>query len=150
MKIRSPILWSVLLYVLAAVAVVSCSKFQEAFVPKPRSLAATPTEVWVDAWAWVARDPANRFAAAVAATHSMEPVINEHSIVLMVRYTGQPFADGAVLCYEYSEQLPFVLHVATNQTADSVFMSGYNNSRSDGWQKKSSIKGVLVGQLYLP
>ena len=80
----------------------------------------------------------------------MAPYVTEFSIVLMVRYTGQPIRNGAVASYLYSAALPNVLHVVSAQTDDSVYMSGFANKHSDGWHPKSSIHGILVGQLYLP
>jgi hypothetical protein len=43
-----------------------------------------------------------------------------------------------------------VLHVATALNDTHVYMSGYNNSASDGWYPKTSVRRRLVGQLYLP
>lgn len=125
-----------------------CGRSAPSFTPAPRS-PETLDRVQLDAALWAARDPENRFWAPVAATHSMEPVINEHSLVLCLRYRGQPFANGAVLVYDRGDN-PRVLHVVADQTADAVYMSGYNNHDSDGWFPKASISGIVVGQLNTP
>jgi len=124
-----------------------CTK-QSTFIPAPRSL-DFPAEVEQDAKAWAARG-ANRFYAKVAPTGSMEPFINEHSIVLCVKYTGQPLQNGAVVIYKYSPALPRVIHTVSDQNETAFYASGYANHNSDGWQQKSSIEGILVGQLYTP
>lgn len=80
----------------------------------------------------------------------MEPVISSHSLILALKYHGQPFANGAVLDFARDPDHPHVLHVAADQTADSVYMSGYNNHNSDGWYPKTTINHVMEGQLYLP
>ena len=126
-----------------------CSKNPTTFTPSPRAF-ATFALVVNDAEMWVNTDPTNRFYGMVAPTNSMQPFVNEHSLVLLVRYTGQPLINGAVVSYHYSDKFSHVLHVVSAQTDDSVYMSGYNNATSDGWKKKTSIEGVLVGQLYLP
>jgi len=134
-------LWVVLLLL------AGCGKQAPTFTPSPRSL-DFPAEVEQDAKAWAARG-ANRFYAKVAPTGSMAPFITENSIVLCVRYTGQPLQNGAVVIYKYSAALPRVIHVVSDQNETSVYMSGYANSSSDGWKPKASIEGIMVGQLYL-
>lgn len=127
-------------------SVAACSR-QDAFVPKPRSVSTTDS-VYADAVTW-ARADQSRYVASVAATHSMEPFVNEHSLVLMVRYSGQPIQTGAVVEFDRGDALR-VLHVVTDQTETDAYLSGYNNHISDGWYAKSRIHGIMVGQLYLP
>ncbi len=126
-----------------------CSKSSPAtFTPaiaSPIPLAA----VLVSAIQWTQGDPEARFYATTADTHSMEPFFTSHSIPLCVRYTGQQVPNGTVAIFNRGD-LPRVMHVISDQTADSVYMSGYHNHNSDGWFKKSAIEGIVVGQLYAP
>lgn len=130
------------------VALSGCSKQAGSFTPAMRAFGSADT-VYADAVAWSVAQP-GRYWANVAPTHSMEPVINEHSVILCVRYTGQTFANGAVAVINEGPAYPHVLHVVADQSGDSVIMSGYNNGRSDGWFPKKNIEGLVVGQLYLP
>ena len=132
-----------------ALFVASCGKQASTFTPAPRTTDPIMT-VRLDAIAWAAQDPAHRFWAEVAPTGSMEPFINEHSLVLCLKYTGQPLPNGTVAIYRYSAALDHVIHVVSDQNETSVYMSGYANHDSDGWHQKSSIEGFMVGQLYLP
>lgn len=116
------------------------------FTPAPRSTEST-AQVYADASAWAARAP-DRYFLAVAATGSMEPVINEHSVLLMVKYTGQTLPNGSVISYYHSPELPNVTHVIADQNDTHVYISGYANKTSDGWFPKTSILGFVVGQLY--
>jgi hypothetical protein len=127
-------------------ALVGCSKFD----PRPTSAVATSDSVIADANAWVARAPAVREWHPVSDTGSMEPFVTSNSIVLTekVSPTGV-LLDGEVLVFDRGDSHD-VLHVMTHQSATQVFMSGYNNRRSDGWFPRSAVKARMVGQLYLP
>ena len=129
----------------------SCSK-QPAGVATFTPVIASPlsaSRVLSDAAAWVGSDPANRYFVTVANTHSMEPFFTSRSIPLCLRYTGQALPNGTVAIYNRADA-PRVIHVISDQTADSVYMSGANNHDSDGWYPKKSIEGFAVGQLYSP
>jgi hypothetical protein len=125
----------------------ACSK-QATFTPSPRS-SESVTTVTRDAHDWVASDPANRFWSGVKPTGSMKPFVDEHTLALCLRYKGQEIPNGSVVIYNRGD-IKRVIHVVSDQNADSVYMSGYANHDSDGWFPKSSIEGVMVGQLYLP
>ena len=127
----------------------SCSRTRETFdTPKPRAVGVDLSEVHLSAIAWTQRSP-DRFYVTVLPTGSMEPFINENSIVLCVRYTGQPLARGAVVLYDHPK-VSNVLHTLADQNDTHVILSGTANARTDGWHPKSSIKGYVVGQLYIP
>jgi hypothetical protein len=118
------------------------------FDPAPRSVDSMQA-VYADARAWAGRGE-NRYWSAVAPTGSMEPFVNEHSLLLMVKYTGQKLPNGTVASFRRSDDFPNVLHVITDQNETHVYMSGYANKNSDGWFPKTSIHGFMVGQLYTP
>ena len=126
-----------------------CSKAPATFTPAITS-PVPADKVLADAITWAAADPAHRFVSTVADTHSMEPFFTNHSVVLCLRYQGQPIPNGTVAIYRFSDAFPRVMHVISDQTADSVYMSGANNHDSDGWYPKKSIEGFAVGQLYSP
>ena len=126
----------------------SCSRTEtpNAFTPAPRAT-APQASVEADARLWASVNPANRFWATVTPTGSMEPFINEHSIVLCQRYKGEILPKGSVIVFDRGDTHN-VLHVLVDENQDSVYVSGYNNHNSDGWFPKTTIKGFLVGQLY--
>lgn len=130
---------------------VGCSKSpQPTFIPlvsSPVITGRTPVE---DALIWVETDPVHRFAALVADTHSMEPFFTSKSLPLCIRYAGQELPNGTVAIYNHDPAHQHVIHVIADQNADSFYFSGYNNRTSDGWFKKSTCEGFVVGQLYLP
>ena len=130
-----------------AVLAVGCRR-KSTFTPAPYTPDAQSSVV-LDAGQWAAKDPANRYWDIPSATGSMRPFITEKHIVLMRRYSGQPFPNGAVVIFNRGDS-PRVLHVVSDQNADSVYMSGANNHDSDGWFPKTSIEGFVVGQLNLP
>jgi hypothetical protein len=78
----------------------------------------------------------------------MEPFVNEHSVTLMVRYTGQVLPNGSVVQFRRSAEHPNVLHTVVEQNATHFYLSGYANKHSDGWFPKTAVAGVMVGQLY--
>lgn len=117
------------------------------FVPVPVSSLTAP-QVYEDARAWVARDPANREWATVTATGSMKPFIDEFSVVLLERTNAQTkFQIGEPVVFNRGDA-PRVLHVIADQTETHVYLSGFNNRQSDRWFPKSSISSRVVGQLY--
>jgi len=134
--------------ILLVLLLASCSKEPSTFIPAPRSI-ATAEQVRADASKWASQD-ANRYWSAILPTGSMKPFVDEHSIALCVRYTGQSLSNGAVVIYRRDTATPRVIHVVSDQNAESVYMSGYANRQSDGWYPKSSIEGIMVGQFYLP
>jgi hypothetical protein len=133
------------LWILASLLLAGCGP---TFVPQPHALSSEST-VRQDAQAWAIKSP-NRYHTNVAATGSMEPFLNEHSILLVEKYHGQPFKIGAVAIFRHSEAHPRVVHTVSDQNETHVYMSGYANKNSDGWFPKTSIEGFVVGQLYLP
>lgn len=127
-----------------------CSKPSGAATFTPAITSPLPVgNVIADAAAWAQRDPGVRYYATVADTHSMEPFFTSKSVPLCLRYTGQPIPNGTVAIFNRGDA-PRVIHVVSDQTADSVYMSGYNNHDSDGWFPKTRIEGFVVGQLYAP
>lgn len=137
----------VLLVVSWVLFVTGCAKDPATFIPTPRGT-SDGVSVSADAIAWVQR-ASGRGWAIVAPTGSMEPVINQNSVLLWVTYSGQPLRNGAVVVFDRSDA-PNCVHVVCDQTPTHVYMSGYANRRSDGWFPKTTIKGIVVGQLYLP
>ncbi len=132
---------------LALLFLCACPKEKATFMPLPRSLAAS-TSVIADANAWAAHDP-ERYWLSILPTGSMKPFVDEHSLVLCVRFHGQVIPNGSVAIFNRGD-VKRVIHVVSDQNEDSVYMSGYANSASDGWYPKSSVEGIMVGQLYLP
>lgn len=140
--------WIAAMVAVALLSPYGCSKAPSTFTPAITS--SVPAVVVLnDAARWAAADPSNRYFATTANTHSMEPFFTNHSVPLCMRYTGQPIPNGTVAIFNRGDQ-PRVMHVVSDQTADSVYMSGYNNHASDGWFPKTRIEGLVVGQLYLP
>lgn len=150
-KLIARVVVAVALAVLILAVAFGCSKREPAtFTPSPRSTDALAV-IKQDAQVWANYDLRRRYWAEVAATGSMKPFIDEHSIVLCRRYvSGQELPNGSVVIYRYSDALPRVLHVVSDQNDTHVYMSGYANRASDGWQPKTAIEGVVVGQLYTP
>ena len=136
------------LFVWIAVVNGGCAKQPTTFTPAIGSQLPIGT-VLLDAAHWSQADPANRYYATTANTHSMEPFFTSKSVTLCVRYTGQLLQNGQVVIYNRGDA-PRVLHVVSAQTDESVYMSGYNNHDSDGWFKRTTIEGIVVGQLYSP
>lgn len=129
------------------VFLVGCFREPSTFTPVQRGVDTT-TSVSVDAITWSQRSP-DRGWAIVAPTGSMKPFFDEHSVLLFTKYTGQPLVNGSVVIFDRSDA-PNAVHVVADQTPTHVYMSGYNNRTSDGWYPKTRIKGIVVGQLYLP
>lgn len=147
MKDRLPSI-ALALFVIGVVCILNLTGCEQesAFTPAPRSIEAQPL-VYADAVAWVKRGE-NRYFSVVAATGSMEPFVNEHSILLMVKYSGQKLPNGSVVSFRRSDKHPNVLHVIIDQNETHVYLSGYANKYSDGWFPKAAIHGFMVGQLY--
>lgn len=133
---------------LTLLLVAGCSKQPSTFTPTLTPPDGTRAAVIVDAAMWAAGNP-DRYYAAVADTHSMEPIINKNSVVLCVRNTGQSIRPGLVAVFNRGDT-PRVLHTIAAVSGDSAYFSGYNNKSSDGWFPRSSIEGFVVGQLFAP
>lgn len=153
MRKVAPLLFAVMLtaWFVATVGIMaSCSRGPDGstFVPAPRAVKQTVTDVAVDAARWASASP-DRGWSWVAPTGSMEPFFNEHGILLFVRYSGEELRPGMVAIFNRGD-VPRCVHVITAVRDTHVYMSGYANRNSDGWFPKTSIEGLVVGQLYLP
>ncbi len=99
-----------------------------------------------DAMYWATRYP-DRMWGPVSATGSMVPMLDSNSIVLLVRYTGQPLRKGMVARFDRGD-LPNVLHRIEDVNTTHVFISGLNVSRADGWIPKTEVSAILAGLFY--
>lgn len=134
---------------LVLLSVTGCSQQDPVtFTPIQRAVDTTYVDVSFDAIRWAQASP-SRGWAVVSPTGSMKPFFDEHSILLFIKYSGQPTPNGTIVIFDRSDT-PNVVHVIADQTPTHVYMSGYANRRSDGWFPKSTIKGIVTGQLYLP
>ena len=100
----------------------------------------------VDAQNWAARSPGRRYSVP-SATSSMAPRITSKCVVLLEPYAGTPLYRGDVLRFNRGDT-DNVLHEVMDATPTHVFISGLNNSRSDGWFPRSTISMQLAGILY--
>lgn len=89
------------------------------------------------------------FVLTIAPTGSMEPLINSRSIVIMERTDGSDIRPGQIVSFYHSPELPNVFHQVSSAINETAFIpNGVANSRYDGWQPRSAIKGRLVATLY--
>lgn len=124
-------------------------KLPATFIPTTTSYYTSTALVWEDAARWVGNDPLRYTTPVSPDSSSMKPFFDSHSLPLCIKYVGQPIPNGTVVIFNRGD-IPRVMHVVSDQTKDSVYMSGVNNHHADGWFLKSTIEGFVVGQLYLP
>ncbi len=64
---------------------------------------------------------------------------------LMERYHGQPLTPGMVIRFRRDAATPHCLHmIAAVSRSGWLYLSGLNNSRSDGWFAPSDVEAVLL------
>lgn len=137
-----------LVLLICTLSLAGCADQKTSFAPVPYTNVGVE-KVRDDAKSWVDNDPDTRYWEHIQPTGSMLPFISHKHIVLLVRYAGQAFPNGATVIFNRGDA-PRVIHVAADQTGTHIYVSGFNNHESDGWFPKSSIEGLVVGQLSLP
>lgn len=83
----------------------------------------------------------------ITPTHSMEPYVNENSVIVLEPYTGQPLHKGDIVSFKRSDT-DNVLHRILDLNERAVYISGDNNKYSDGWYPLTSIHSRLVIVFY--
>ena len=100
----------------------------------------------IDAQKWTSEKPGRRYSVP-SATSSMAPRITSKCVVLLEPYTGTPLYRGDVVRFNRGDT-DNVLHEVMDATPTHVFISGINNSRSDGWFPRTTISMQMAGILY--
>ena len=101
--------------------------------------------------AWVKANPSGSVynmtsRADCGAGQSMRPLLQPCDRMLYEAYVGQKVKGSVVFVNVAWCKIP-VTHLAYDETATHVFLTGINNRKSDGWIPKTQVKAVLVGVL---
>lgn len=78
-------------------------------------------------------------------SNSMAPLLVHGDYVHLVRYVGQPLHVGQVIVYRSFDGRR-IIHMIADISADgqSLYMTGINNRRSDGWIPLSRVIDIAV------
>lgn len=121
----------------------------------PPAIVLPAGEIYARESAWVKANPSG-FALAMTtradcgAGNSMRPMMKPNDRLYFEAYAGQKLKGSVALVSVPYCKLP-IAHLVYDETETHVFLTGINNSRSDGWQPKFGadgkplVLGVLVG-----
>lgn len=122
----------------------------------PSALVLPASEISAREGAWLRANPSGFVSKMTdrkdcGAGQSMKPLLQPADHMAFEAYVGQKLKGSVVSINVPWCKLP-VAHLVYDETATHVFLTGLNNSRSDGWQPKYAngkcqVNGVLVGIL---